>query len=84
MMGRVCHAIVDDVGDDKVFLGSNKKRKDKKIIREKCPYGAYTCQGPQGSVNIRVTIICLNTAPNDKLFIYMHVYAFVKNAKGVC
>ena len=29
MMGRVCHAIVDDVGDDKVFLGSNKKRKEK-------------------------------------------------------
>ena len=30
MMERVCHAIVNDVGDDKVFLGSNKKRKDKK------------------------------------------------------
>ena len=29
MMGRVCHAIVDDVGDNKVFLGNNKKRKDK-------------------------------------------------------
>ena len=29
MMGRVCHAIVNDVGDDKVFLGRNKERKDK-------------------------------------------------------
>ena len=27
MMGRVCHAIVDDVGDDKVFLEIIRKEK---------------------------------------------------------
>ena len=29
MMGKVCHTIVDDMGDDEVFLGNNKRRKDK-------------------------------------------------------
>ena len=29
MMGKVCHMIVNNIGDDKVFLGKNKKRKDK-------------------------------------------------------
>ena len=29
MMGRVCHAIVDDVGDDKVFYEEIKKEKIK-------------------------------------------------------
>ena len=27
VMGKVCHMIVDDVGDDNVFLGRNKKGK---------------------------------------------------------
>ena len=53
-------------------------------IEKICPYGAYTCRGPQGSINIRVTLVCLNTALNRKLFVYMHVYAFVRHAKDVC
>ena len=27
MMEKVCHAIVDDMGSDKVFLGKNKRGK---------------------------------------------------------
>ena len=27
MMGKVCHAIVNDMGSDKVFLGKNKRGK---------------------------------------------------------
>ena len=27
MMGKVCHMIVNDMGDDNVFLGNNKKGK---------------------------------------------------------
>ena len=27
VMGKVCHTIVDDVGDDNVFLGRNKEGK---------------------------------------------------------
>ena len=53
-------------------------------MRKICPHGAYTCQGPQGSINVHVALVCLNTALNHELFIYMHVYAFVKHAKGVC
>ena len=48
-----------------------------------CPHGAYTCHGPQGSINIRIALECLNMAPNLKLFIYMHVYALVKHARSV-
>ena len=36
---------------------------------EKCPHGAYTCQGPQGSINICVALVCLNMALNLELFI---------------
>ena len=84
MMGKVSHAIVDDVGDDKVFYEEIRKEKIKNNKGKKCPHGAYTCWGPQGSINIRVAIVCLNTALNRELFIYMHVYAFVKHVKGVC
>ena len=83
MMGKVCHASVDDVGDDKVFWEIIRKEKIRNN-KEKCPHSAYTCRGPQGSINVHVAIICLNTALNDELFIYMRVYAFVKHAKGVC
>ena len=27
MMGKVCHTIVDEMGDDNVFLGRNKEGK---------------------------------------------------------
>ena len=50
---------------------------------EMCPHGTYTCQDPQGSINIHVTLVCLNMAPNRELFIYMCVYVFVMHAKGV-
>ena len=46
------------------------------------PHSAYTCQGPQGSINVHVTLVCLDMALNRKLF--MHVYAFVRHAKDVC
>ena len=75
-MGKVCHTIVDNMGDDKVFLRKNNK--------EKCPHSAYTCWGPQGSIKVRVALVCLNKAPNHELFVYMPVYAFVKHVKGVC
>ena len=83
MMGKVCHASVDDVGDDKVFWEIIRKEKIRNN-KEKCPHGAYTCQGPQGSINIRVALVCLNTAPNHEHFMCMHVYAFVRHVKGVC
>ena len=61
-----------------------KIRKEKIENSEKiCPHGAYTCWGPQGFINVCVALVCLNMAPNCKLFIYMHVYAFVRHAKGV-
>ena len=84
MMGKVCHTIVDDMGSDKVFW--EEIRKEKKIENNEkiCPHGAYTCRGPQGSINICVALVCLNTAPNRELFVYMHVYAFVRHAKDVC
>ena len=34
MMGKVCHAIVDDMGDDKVFWEKNKKGKIYRIVRK--------------------------------------------------
>ena len=52
-------------------------------IEKMGPYGAYTCRGPQGSINIRVALVCLNMALNHKLFIYVCVYAFERHAKGV-
>ena len=36
-----------------------------------CPHGAYTCWGPQGSINVCVALECLNTASNLELFIYI-------------
>ena len=42
--------IVNDVGDDNVFLEGNKKRKNIENNKEMCP---HTCWGPQGSINIR-------------------------------
>ena len=65
-------------------MGRNKKRKNIENNEEMCPHGAYTCQGPQGSINIRVALECLNTAPNLELFVYTHVYAFVRHARSVC
>ena len=29
MMGKVCHTIVGDMGEDNVFLGRNKEEKDR-------------------------------------------------------
>ena len=78
MMGKVCHAIVNNMGDDNVFWKNIENN------REICPHSAYTCQGPQGSINVRVALVCLNMAPNLKHFVCMHVYAFVKHAKYVC
>ena len=61
-----------------------KIRKEKIENSEKiCPHGAYTCWGPQGFINVCVALVCLNTAANHKLFVYMHVYVFVRHAKGV-
>ena len=82
-MENVCHAIVNDMGSDSVFWGKNKKGKNIENSEKICPHSTYTGQGPQGSINVRITLVCLNTAPNRKLFIYMHVYAFVRHAKGV-
>ena len=39
-MGKICHTIVDDVGDDNVFLGGNKKRKTLRIMK-KCVHMAH-------------------------------------------
>ena len=33
-MEKVCHAIVNDMGSDKVFLGKNKKGKIVRIVRK--------------------------------------------------
>ena len=52
-------------------------------IEKICPYGAYTCWGPQGSIDVCVALVCLNMAPNRKLFIYVCVYAFERHVKGV-
>ena len=49
-----------------------------------CPHSAYTCWGPQGSINVCVALVCLNTAPNHELFVYMCVYAFVRHVKDIC
>ena len=76
--------IVDDVGDDNVFLGRNKKGKIIENSEKICPYSTYTGWGPQGSINIHVALVCLNMALYREIFIYMHVYAFVRHAKGVC
>ena len=40
MMGRVCHAIVDDVGDDKVFYEEIRKEKIKNN-KKKCIHTAH-------------------------------------------
>ena len=47
-------------------------------------HSAYTSQGPQGSINVCIALVCLNMAPNHKHFMCMWVYAFVRHAKGVC
>ena len=65
-------------------FGKKYEKKNIENNEEMCPHGAYTCQGPQGSINVRVALECLNTALNRELFIYMCVYAFVKHEKGVC
>ena len=65
-------------------MGKNKKGKNIENSEKICPYGAYTCWGPQGSTNVCVTLVCLNMALNRKLLMYMHVYAFVRHAKDVC
>ena len=62
-----------------------KIRKEKIENSEKiCPHGTYTCQGPQGSINVCVALVCMNTAPNLELFVCMCVYAFVRHAKDIC
>ena len=40
--------------------------------------------GPQGSINVHVTLVCLNTALTHKHIVYMHIYAFGRYVKGVC
>ena len=76
--------IVNDVGDDNVFLGKNKKGKIIENSEKICPYSTYTGWGPQGSINIRVALVCLNMALDDELFIYEYVYASVKHMRDVC
>ena len=44
-----------------------------------CPHGAYTSQGPQGSINVRIALECLNTAPNLELF---RIYACICTCKA--
>ena len=83
-MGKVCYAIGDDVGDDTSLFGKEYEKKNIKNNKEICPHGTYTCQGPQGSINVCITLVCLNMALNHELFVYMHVYAFVRHVKGVC
>ena len=68
----------------KSFCEEIRKEKIRNNKGKKCPYGTYTCWGPQGSINIRVALVCLNTAPDDELFIYEYVYAFVKHVRDVC
>ena len=83
MMGKVCHVIVNDMGSDKVFW--EEIRKEKIENNEKiCPHSTYTCQGPQGSINVHVALVCLNTALNCKHLMHMCVYAFGWHAKDVC
>ena len=52
--------------------------------KEKCPYGAYTCWGPQGSINVCVAFVCLNMALDDELITYEYVYASVKHMRDIC
>ena len=52
--------------------------------KEKCPHGAYTWWGLQGSINVHVALVCLNTALNLELFVCVCVYAFVRQAKDIC
>ena len=40
-----------------------------------CPHGAYTCWGPQGSINVHVALVCLNTASNRMC---MHLWGMWK------
>ena len=83
-MGKVCHAIVDDMGSDNVFLGKNKRGKNIENNEEICQHSAYISLGLQGSINVRVALVCLNMAPNHKHFMCMCIYAFGRYAKGVC
>ena len=83
MMGKVCHVSVDDSGVIKSF-GKKKEKKSIGNNKEMCPNSTYTCQGPQGSINVRVALVCVNTAPNLELFVYMHVYVFIRLSRSVC
>ena len=65
-------------------FGKKLERKNIGNNEKICPHGAYTCWGPQGSINVCVALVCLNMASNRELFIYMRVYAFVRYLKGVC
>ena len=64
-------------------MGRNKKGKIIENSEKICPYSAYTCQGPQGSINVRVALVCLNMALNRKIFVHICVYALVRHAKDV-
>ena len=72
-MGKICHTIVNDVGDDNVFLKEIEK-KDIENNEEMCPHGAYTCQGPQGSINVHVALVCLNIGSEPQT---LHTYACI-------
>ena len=65
-------------------LYSQQEMKKVKNNKEKCPYGAYTCQGPQGSIKVCVTLVCLNMALNLELFVCVCVYAFMRHMKDIC
>ena len=83
-MEKVCHAVVDDMGSDSVFWGKKQERKNIENSEKICPHGTYTGQGPQGSINVCITLISLNIALNCKHLMYMCVYAFDRHEKGVC
>ena len=70
-MENVCHVIVNDMGSDSVFWGKNKKGKNIENSEKICPHSAYTGQGPQGSINIRIALVRLNMAPNHEHFMCM-------------
>ena len=50
-------------------FGKKLERKNIGNNEKICPHSAYTCHGPQGSINIHIALVCLNMALNLELFI---------------
>ena len=70
-MEKVCHVIVNDMGSHNVYWG--KIRKENIENSEKiCPHGAYTGQGPQGSINVPVALIIFNHRQPPTLHPFWH------------